>query len=132
MSYTIALSRDNTYTNPIFPTGGSQFTLSGKFSLPYSLFNDIDYADLGNQTEYQDDDGNADMVKIDQERFKWLEFYKVKFSGAWYTNIVDKLVLKTQADFGFLGTYNSNKGNIPFERFYLGGDGMQQKGGTAE
>ena len=25
-----------------------------------------------------------------------------------------------------MGTYNSNKGNIPFERFFLGGDGMQQ------
>ena len=38
----------------------------------------------------------------------------------------EKFVLKAQTDFGFLGTYNSNKGNIPFERFYLGGDGMQQ------
>ena len=37
-----------------------------------------------------------------------------------------EFVLKAQTDFGFLGTYNSNKGYIPFERFYLGGDGMQQ------
>ena len=37
-----------------------------------------------------------------------------------------KFVLKAQTDFGFLGTYNKNKGNIPFERFFLGGDGMMQ------
>ncbi|MDB2457407.1 BamA/TamA family outer membrane protein, partial [Flavobacteriaceae bacterium] len=58
------------------------------------------------------------------EKFRWLEFYKVKFNGTWYTQIWDKLILKTQADFGFLGTYNSDRGAIPFERFYLGGDGM--------
>ena len=34
------------------------------------------------------------------------------------------MVLKTQADFGFLGAYNQDRGNIPFERFFLGGDGM--------
>ena len=55
-----------------------------------------------------------------------MEFYKVKFDGSWYTRLFGKFVLKAQTDFGFLGTYNSNKGNIPFERFYLGGDGMQQ------
>ena len=32
--------------------------------------------------------------------------------------------MKTQTDFGFLGAYNNDRGNIPFERFYLGGDGM--------
>ena len=36
------------------------------------------------------------------------------------TKLIDKLVLKTQADFGFLGAYNQDRGNIPFERFFLG------------
>jgi outer membrane protein insertion porin family len=44
ISYTVALSRNNTYTNPIFPLGGSEFMLSARFSLPYSLWNGIDYA----------------------------------------------------------------------------------------
>ena len=65
-----------------------------------------------------------DQGKIDQERFRFLEYYKVKFSGTWYTRIIDKLVLKTQTDFGFLGAYNPKRGDIPFERFYIGGDGM--------
>ena len=126
VSYTIALSRNNTYTNPIFPLGGSEFMLSARFSLPYSLWNGVDYANLGNLNEYQDNDGNPDQAKIDQERFKWLEFYKIKFKGTWYTRLVDKLVLRTHTEFGFLGAYNNDRGVIPFDRFFLGGDGMSQ------
>ena len=128
INYTVTLSRNNTYTNPIFPLGGSNFSISGKFSPPYSLFNKVDYSALGNQAEFQIIDAQGqripDQSKIDQEKFKFLEFYKIKFSGSWFTRIVDKLVLRTQVDFGFLGTYNNEKGDIPFERFYVGGDGM--------
>ena len=128
INYTVTLSRNNTYTNPIFPLGGSNFSISGKFSPPYSLFNKVDYSALGNNPEFQTVDAQGqrvpDQSKIDQEKFKYLEFYKIKFSGSWFTRIVDKLVLRTQVDFGFLGTYNNEKGDIPFERFYVGGDGM--------
>ena len=34
LSYTVALSRNNTFTDPIYPTGGSNFTISAKFTLP--------------------------------------------------------------------------------------------------
>jgi outer membrane protein insertion porin family len=125
LTYTIALSRNNTYTNPIFPTGGSKFTISGKFTPPYSLINGIDFSDLENRKEFQLPNGDPDTAKIDQEKFRWLEYYKLKFSGEWYTSIIGKLVFKAQTDFGFIGAYNQERGNIPFERFYLGGDGMQ-------
>ena len=32
LAYTIALSRNNTFTNPIFPIGGSKFTISAKLT----------------------------------------------------------------------------------------------------
>ncbi|MCH1518685.1 MAG: outer membrane protein assembly factor BamA [Flavobacteriaceae bacterium] len=128
LSYTVSLSRNNTYTNPIFPTGGSSFAVSAKFTPPYSLFNDVDYESLGELEEYQtrgaDGELVADQSKIDQERFRYLEYYKLKFNGTWYTRLFDKLILKTQTDFGIIGAYNNNRGDIPFERFYLGGDGM--------
>lgn len=124
--YAIALSRNNTYTNPIFPTGGSTFTIGAKLTFPYSLVNNIDYGNLKNLAAYQDSSGNPDQAKIDQERFKWLEYYKLNFEGTWYTRIIDKLVLRTHAEFGFLGAYNPDRGNIPFERYFLGGDGLQQ------
>ncbi len=121
LSYTIALSRNNTFTNPIFPVGGSKFTLSGKFTPPYSLINGTDFSNLEGQKEFQLSNGEPDTAKIDQEKFRWLEYYKVKFSGEWYSTIIGKLVLKAQTDFGFIGAYNQERGNIPFERFYLGG-----------
>jgi len=126
ISYTAALTRNNTYTNPVFPMGGSMFELKGKFTLPYSLFNGVDYADLENQSEFQNNDGTPNQAKIDQEKYKWLEFYKINFKGSWYTRIIDKFVLKTHAEFGFLGAYNQDRGIIPFDRFFLGGDGMSQ------
>jgi outer membrane protein insertion porin family len=88
------------------------------------LFSKTDYGNLGEQPEFQNANGDADQAKIDQERFKWLEYYKVKFKGTWYTNIVDKLVLRSQAEFGFLGAYNQDRGTVPFERFFVGGDGL--------
>ena len=124
--YAIALSRNNTYTNPIFPVGGSSFTIGAKLTFPYSLVNNMDYGNLKNLAAYQDANGNPDQAKIDQERFKWLEYYKLNFEGTWYTRIIDKLILRTHAEFGFLGAYNSDRGNIPFERYFLGGDGLQQ------
>ncbi|ETN95056.1 Beta-barrel assembly machine subunit BamA [Zhouia amylolytica] len=142
LAYTVALSRDNTFTNPIFPMGGSKFVISAKFSPPYSLFNGVDYANLENDPDYKlkdangnfiDAEGNpvasvddaaADEAKIGQEKLKWLEFYKVKFQGDWYKQLVGQLVLRTNAEFGFLGAYNQERGVVPFERFFVGGDGL--------
>ena len=124
LAYTVNLTRNNTRINPIFPTGGSTFSINAKFTPPYSLFSSKDYANLGDLPEFQDGNGNPIPEKIDQEKYRWLEFYKIKFNGTWYTPIYEKLTLKTQADFGFIGAYNLSRGNIPFERFFLGGDGM--------
>ncbi len=154
LAYTIGISRSNKGVNPIFPTYGSEFSLSAKFTPPYSLFNGVDYGDLGNQEEYKlkatttytdnnqivvnpgdylDSNGNkvstyqeagADPAKVDQKKYNWLEYYKVKFKADWYTKVYGKLVLRTLTEFGFLGAYNQERGVIPFERFYLGGDGM--------
>jgi len=58
------------------------------------------------------------------ERYKWVEYYKIKFKGAWYISLIGKLVLTPRVQIGYLGTYNSSLGVTPFERFYLGGDGL--------
>jgi outer membrane protein insertion porin family len=69
-------------------------------------------------------DATERISEIDQERFKWLEYYKIKFGGTWYTTIKGDLVLSTKAEFGFLAAYNQDRGVPPFERFFLGGDGL--------
>jgi outer membrane protein insertion porin family len=147
LTYTLGLSRDSRGINPIFPTTGSEFSVTAKFTPPYSLWNNVDYASLEDQNEFQLKDANGNLInnqgfrlrpgeepvgdpaKIDQEKFKWLEFYKVKFKGDWYTTLYNfggnsNLVLKTQVEYGFLGAYNNDRGIPPFERFFLGGDGM--------
>jgi len=125
LAYTIGLSRNNVGVNPIYPTYGSSFSATGKFTLPYSLWNGVDYENLDTNPAFQTN-GAPDLAKIDQERFRFLEYYKIKFDGTWYTTLYDKLVLQTRAEFGFLGAYNQSRGLVPFERFFVGGDGLQQ------
>lgn len=157
LAYTVGLSRSNKGVNPIFPTYGSEFSLSAKLTPPYSLLNGIDYATLGDKEEYKlkntvdrsnqvDENGNtvnigdyidasgnkvftyqdaaADPALVDQKKFNWLEYYKIKFKADWYTKVYGKLVLRTLTEFGFLGAYNQDRGVVPFERFYVGGDGL--------
>ena len=147
LTYTLGLSRDSRRINPIFPTGGSLFNFTAKLTPPYSLFNGKDYATLDEKREFQLEDANGNLIaadgtrlkpgeeaigdqsKIDQEKFKWLEYYKIKFSAEWFNTLFNfggnsNLVLRTKAEYGFLGAYNNDRGIPPFERFYLGGSGL--------
>jgi outer membrane protein insertion porin family len=148
LAYTLELTRDNRGRNPIYPTYGSLFSTSFRTTFPYSLVNGIDYAKLGERRENKLTDANGDFVvdaatgettsdytravadqgKVDQQKFNWLEYWKVKFKGDWYTKLAGKpgqeLVLRTLGEFGFMGAYNNDRGLVPFERFYVGGDGM--------
>ena len=100
----------STINNPLFPQEGSRFSLSLQATLPYSLFNDKPYADLPIE-----------------ERFKWLEYHKWRFTAEWYTTLIGKLTLKTEAKIGMIGAYNKEIGISPFERFQLGGDGLNNQ-----
>ncbi len=133
LAYTFGISRNSQGPSRIFPMSGSTFELSAKFTPPWSLFSNKDFRELKNRSEELEDKKNSvgvtsleqtELEDLDQERFRLLEYYKVKFKGDWYTTLVDKLVLKSNAEFGFLGSYNSAVGNVPFERFYVGGDGL--------
>lgn len=123
--YTLTLRRSSSGPNPIFPMGGSDFSITAKFTPPYSLFNNKDYERLLQDREVAVKENDYVKVgEIDQERFRWLEFYKVRASGVWYTNVIDKFVLKTSGEVGYLGAYNGKRGVVPFERFFVGGDGL--------
>ena len=58
------------------------------------------------------------------EKYKWIEYHKWKIKASFFTEIAEKLVLHSRVKYGFLGTYNKSIGVTPFERFYLGGDGL--------
>jgi outer membrane protein insertion porin family len=97
---------------PIYPRGGSKFALTAKATLPYSTFDGYSNDDYATLSE--------------QEINKYAEFYKIKITGEWYVPLTKdkKLILNPKFGYGFLGAYNRNKGVSSFERFYLGGSGL--------
>jgi outer membrane protein insertion porin family len=119
LSYNLNISRSSAGPSLIFPTYGSEFSFGVKATLPYSLFTDKNYDQPTNLTAEQQNDFLAD-------KFKWLEYYKFDAKGKWYTSFTDKLVLMTNAEMGFLGFYSSDLGQTPFERYFVGGDGIAQ------
>lgn len=100
----------STINDPIFPRDGSRISLSVQLTPPYSLFNHKNYSDLSAT-----------------DKFRWLEYHKWRFDAEWYTPIVGKLTLKASAKIGVLGYYNREIGTSPFERFQLGGDGINNQ-----
>jgi outer membrane protein insertion porin family len=101
-------SRNSLGGDPVYPTSGSNLKLTLQATPPYSLLNNVNY-----------------RTATDQDKYRYTEYFKTKFESQWFTGIFGKLVLKAQAQFGFLGSYNKAVGQSAFERFKLGGDGMQ-------
>lgn len=106
LAYTITLAR-NSVDQLIYPRTGSEVVLESAFTFPYSLVNGKDYNSMSIEDQY-----------------KWLEYYKINFRTAWYFNVVDELVFSARSRFGFLGRYSDKTGYSPFERYYVGGDGI--------
>ncbi len=111
ISLKIALVRNSAGPNPIFPTSGSNFMLSGQFTLPYSL--------LG-------------ITSSETNSYKLPEFHKWRMNAEWYVPIGmargaeknKQFILKVAAKYGFIGRYNNKLEVSPFERFQLGDAGL--------
>lgn len=111
ISLKIALVRNSAGPNPIFPTSGSNFILSGQFTLPYSLLG------LSSNTT---------------NSYQLPEFHKWRLNGEWYVPIGlargeeknKQFVLKIAAKYGFIGRYNQKLAISPFERFQVGDAGL--------
>jgi outer membrane protein insertion porin family len=111
VSLKIALVRNSAGPNPIFPTSGSNFLLSGQFTLPYSA--------LG-------------ITSATDNQYKLPEFHKWRFNGEWYVPIGrargteknKQFILKMAAKYGMIGRYNTKLEVSPFERFQVGDAGL--------
>ncbi|MEZ5040623.1 MAG: outer membrane protein assembly factor BamA [Saprospiraceae bacterium] len=91
-----------TLSDPFFPTKGAKITLSGQWTPPYSL--------LGN--------GLCS---------NWMEYQKYRLGTAWYTSLNKKWVVKLNGQMGWLSAYDQTVGLPPFERFELGGNGINSQ-----
>jgi len=105
-NYGLTISRSS-IDAPLYPKSGSEIVLTMNFTPPYSVFNGKNY----------------DLM-TPQQRYQWVEYQKYKFSASFFTKLFGDLVLLSRIKYGFLGTYNKKLGITPFERFYLGGDGL--------
>ncbi len=92
----------------IWIRSGSQLSFTLQLTPPFSLL----------------DKGSDYATASAKEKYKWIEYHKWKFSGSWYKSLGTKFVLFSRTQIGILGFYNSDIGQSPFERFYLGGDGL--------
>ncbi len=104
----------STVSDPLFPRSGSRLSLSIQLTPPYSLFRS---------------NWNPDSVGA-EDRYRWVEYHKWRFDGDWYLNLTGKLVLAFNAKMGLLGYYNKDLKAPPFERFVLGGDGLNNQSFT--
>lgn len=95
--------------DPNYPTQGSQIQLSATLTPPHSLWRNLDYETVSGE-----------------ERNKWVEYHKWMFDAKFYQALdrKKKLVVEAKAHLGFIGSYSKKLGIGPFERFYLGGDGL--------
>ena len=113
VSNTIALAvtlMRNSTDQQIYPRSGSEMFVKATITPPWSLMDNKDYS-------------NADMS--DQERYRWIEYYKINSMGRFFVPMLPnrKLVFMAKAEFGYIGAYNENKPS-PFEGFTVGGDGV--------
>jgi len=106
INYTVALSR-NSLDSPIYPRTGSEVSVSSQLTPPYSLFDGRDYSTMDAQ-----------------EKYKFLEYYKINIRGSWMFNLISNVVFNARFRFGHMGYYNSQIGLSPFGRYYVGGDGL--------
>ena len=94
---------------PLYPRSGSNISLTFQLTPPFSAFSGKD--------DYS--------LESPASRYKWIEYHKYRFTADWFQKIAGNLVLKLSTKYGFLGYYNPTIGFSPFERFQLGGDGLQ-------
>lgn len=101
------ISRSN-IDNPNFPSFGTQFTLSVNATPPWSLLN---------PTKFEGE-------LTDAERYNFVEYHKWMLDWSMFIPLKKKLVINARAHMGFIGSYSDRTDTGPFERFFLGGNGL--------
>ncbi len=107
LNYSLTIAR-NSLDSPVYPRSGSEVSVTGYVTPPYSIMSGKDFS----------------KVTDPEELYRWLEYYKVNLRGSWVLNLIGNTVLNTRFRFGWMGCYNNDIGISPFGRYYVGGDGL--------
>lgn len=107
-TFNTVISRSN-IDNPQFPKFGTQFTLAINATPPWSAFD----------REYYE---NPELKE--EDRYRLVEYHKWMFDFSMFIPLTKKFVINTRAHMGFIGTYTNVTDSGPYERFFLGGNGL--------
>ncbi len=116
VTFNTSISRSN-IDNPTFPKFGSTFSLNINATPPWSLFNDSKF-------DPEQRELNGDPALTQQERYKWVEYHKWLMDASFFLPLPGKFVINARVHLGFIGTYSDKTDSGPFERFFLGGNGL--------
>jgi outer membrane protein insertion porin family len=106
LSYTIALGRYSTDAT-IYARSGSEVSISLEVTPPYSMIAKQRYSEMS-----------------ETDKYRLVEYHQWKILGTFYKQIVGDLVVMARTKAGFLGKYNNDLEVTPFNRYFMGGDGM--------
>ncbi len=98
----------NSTDSPIYPKQGSKLALHTSVAPPRS---------------WPLSKANYKLPEL--EKYQWKEYHQWMLDGSYFLQLVGDLVLNMRGHFGLLGGFSSQRGVGPFERFYLGGQGLK-------
>lgn len=105
-SYALSLSRYSSDAT-IYARAGSEVNFTIEATPPYSLLTPDRFAN-----------------KEGDDKYRLIEFHQWKFNGTFYQQIVGDLVIMARTKMGFLGKFSNDIEITPFNRYFMGGDGM--------
>ena len=107
LTFNTTITRSN-IDQPTYPSYGSQFTFSVNATPPWSVLSPDEYT--------------PDMPE--SKRYKKVEYHKWMLDYSMFIPLGPKFVVNARAHLGFIGTYSKRTDSGPFERFLLGGNGL--------
>jgi outer membrane protein insertion porin family len=91
---------------PIYPRSGSSLVVSVEATPPWSYLLGSSYT-------------------VQRDALRLLEFHKWRMDAQFYVRVAGNMVLAPRFRMGLLGRFNRSVPFSPFERFFVGGDGIQ-------
>ena len=121
LNFTTTLARNTAGPNVQYPTEGSNVSLSLSLTPPYSL--------IDRSIEERTGDEAYKLIEYHKWMFDFTSYLKLgsrrRQSGIGVKSKKERpFVLQTRFHFGYIGRYNQNATLSPFERFRLGGTGI--------
>ncbi len=116
ITFNTSISRSN-IDNPNFPKFGSTFALNINMTPPWSLLHKPKF-----DPELREAAGDEPLTQ--EDKYELVEYHKWLMDASFFLPLPGKFVINARVHLGFIGTYGDLTDSGPFERFFLGGNGL--------